>query len=108
MIFGCIRDIDDIARMPIGVIALASTPRKSIKKGQGDPGIPVKFAGVAFKPNEWLDADREEPCYRNRQNESDCSTIECLFSNHFTAFNLKSSFNNGSEICSGRSNRLPA
>jgi regulator of ribonuclease activity A len=57
LLFGCIRDLEDIGRMPLGVLALASNPRKSIKKGAGDAGIPVNFAGVTFRQGEWLYAD---------------------------------------------------
>ncbi len=59
LMFGCIRDRDDISRMELGVLALASNPRKSIKKGAGEAGIPVEFAGVVFRPEEWLYADRD-------------------------------------------------
>ncbi|MFT5700220.1 MAG: regulator of ribonuclease activity A [Desulforhopalus sp.] len=57
LMYGCIRDLEEIGRMPLGVLALASNPRKSIKKGAGDAEIPVKFAGVTFRPGEWLYAD---------------------------------------------------
>ncbi len=59
LIFGCIRDREDINTMPLGVLALASNPRKSIKNGAGDAGIPVEFAGVVFRPDEWLYADQD-------------------------------------------------
>jgi regulator of ribonuclease activity A len=57
LMFGCIRDREEISKMPLGVLALASNPRKSIKKGTGDVDIPVNFAGVTFRPGEWLYAD---------------------------------------------------
>lgn len=57
LMFGCIRDLEEIGRMPLGVLALAANPRKSIKKGVGEAGIPVNFAGVTFRPGEWLYAD---------------------------------------------------
>lgn len=59
LLFGCIRDGEEIGRMPLGVLALAANPRKSVKKGAGDAGIPVEFAGVAFRPDEWLYADQD-------------------------------------------------
>ncbi|MGW8192869.1 MAG: ribonuclease E activity regulator RraA [Desulforhopalus sp.] len=57
LLFGCIRDSEDIGGMPLGVLALAANPRKSIKKGVGEPDIAVTFAGVTFTPGEWLYAD---------------------------------------------------
>jgi regulator of ribonuclease activity A len=59
LMFGCIRDQEEIGGMPLGVLALASIPRKSVKKGVGDAGLPVTFAGVTFRPGEWLYADRD-------------------------------------------------
>lgn len=59
LMFGCIRDAEDIGGMPLGVLALAANPRKSIKKGAGDAGIPVTFGGVTFRPGEWLYADQD-------------------------------------------------
>ncbi len=59
LMFGCIRDREDIGRMPLGVLALASNPRKSIKKGAGDADIMVEFADVSFRPDEWLYADQD-------------------------------------------------
>ena len=59
LMFGCVRDSVDIGGMPIGVMALAATPRKSIKKGIGEIGSIIKFAGVTFNPGEWLYADED-------------------------------------------------
>ena len=57
VMFGCIRDSMEIGQMPLGVLALATMPRKSIKKGIGESGIAVNFGGVVFRPGAWLYAD---------------------------------------------------
>lgn len=57
LLFGCIRDLKEIGSMPLGVLALAANPRKSIKKGVGERGGALTFAGVTFRPSEWLYAD---------------------------------------------------
>jgi regulator of ribonuclease activity A len=54
---GCIRDSAAIAGMAIGVMALATHPQKTDKKNVGEADIPVEFAGVTFRPGEWLYAD---------------------------------------------------
>jgi regulator of ribonuclease activity A len=59
VIFGCVRDSEEISEMPIGVLALTTNPRKSVKKGVGDIGIIISFAGVTFRPGEWLYADQD-------------------------------------------------
>ncbi|MCG7897270.1 MAG: ribonuclease E activity regulator RraA [Candidatus Thiodiazotropha lotti] len=56
---GCIRDAAEIGEMPLGVMALATNPRKSVKKGVGEVGGEVYFAGVSFTPGEWLYADED-------------------------------------------------
>lgn len=59
VINGCIRDSHLIAEMPLGVKALATHPLKSVKRGLGDPGVPVRFAGVDFHPGHHLYADTD-------------------------------------------------
>jgi regulator of ribonuclease activity A len=59
VMYGCIRDAEDIGCMPLGVVALAAIPLRSIKKGVGEPGLVVRFAGVTFRPGEWLYADQD-------------------------------------------------
>ena len=53
LMFGCIRDIEGIGRMPLGVLTLASNPRQNIKKGAGEADPMVEVAGVSVRPNEW-------------------------------------------------------
>ena len=57
IIYGCIRDIDPIQEMNLGVQALSTHPRKSVRKGRGDHNIPVTFGGVTFTPGEFVYAD---------------------------------------------------
>ena len=57
LINGCIRDSEDIAKMDIGVKALATIPRKTVKKNQGSRDVVVEFGGVIFRPGEYLYAD---------------------------------------------------
>jgi regulator of ribonuclease activity A len=56
---GCIRDVDEIRGVAIGVKALHPVPRKSGKTGEGDQGVPVTFAGVTFTRGCHLYADRD-------------------------------------------------
>jgi len=59
VINGCIRDVAQISEMNVGVFAIGSCPRKSIKKGEGDINVPVAFSGVLFKPGHFLYADED-------------------------------------------------
>jgi regulator of ribonuclease activity A len=57
VINGCIRDSELVATVGIGVKALGTHPKKSLKRGLGERDIPVRFAGVEFKPGDYLYAD---------------------------------------------------
>lgn len=59
LMYGCIRDSVEIGEMPLGVLALATHPRKSVKQGVGEVAGAVTFAGVTFNPGEWLYADED-------------------------------------------------
>lgn len=57
IIYGCIRDVDVIARTELGVQALGSHPRKTEKHGVGQLNVPVTFGGVTFHPGHFVYAD---------------------------------------------------
>lgn len=59
LIYGCIRDSDDISKMSLGVKALDTMPLKSVKKGIGERDVPVTFMGVRFSPGEYLYSDHD-------------------------------------------------
>ncbi len=56
---GCIRDSAEIATMPIGVWALDTNPRKSIKLDRGEEDVDLALAGVPVSPGDWLYADED-------------------------------------------------
>ena len=59
LIYGCIRDSEELRRVPLAIRALAAIPRRGGKAGAGKRGIPVTFAGVAFIPGHFLYADAD-------------------------------------------------
>jgi len=59
VINGCIRDSEIVATIDIGIKALGTHPRKSLKRGLGERDIPLRFAGVEFRPGDYLYADRD-------------------------------------------------
>ena len=59
IIFGCIRDVATIKTIEIGVKALGTNPRKSIKQGRGIRDIPISFGGVIFRPDMYAYADED-------------------------------------------------
>ena len=60
VVYGCIRDADELAEQPIGVRALGAFPRKSDRGlHSGQAGRTVVFAGVTFHEGAWLCADAD-------------------------------------------------
>ncbi|HDY99524.1 MAG TPA: putative 4-hydroxy-4-methyl-2-oxoglutarate aldolase [Pseudomonas sabulinigri] len=57
IVYGCVRDVDVLAQTPLGIQALASHPMKTDKRGIGDLNVVVSFAGVTFRPGEYVYAD---------------------------------------------------
>ena len=57
IIYGCIRDVDEINNLSLGVQALNTVPVKTDKRGLGDLNVPVTFAGVTISPGDYIYAD---------------------------------------------------
>jgi len=57
IIYGCIRDVDEIMATDIGVQALGVHPIKTDKKGIGEIDIAVTFGGVTFNSGDYIYAD---------------------------------------------------
>jgi len=57
VIYGCVRDVDMLAQTDLGVQALASHPLRSKRRGAGDLDLAVTFAGITFRPGEFVYAD---------------------------------------------------
>src|SRR6266542_939430 len=54
-----VRDSATVARLAIGVTALATNPLRSAKLGAGARDVPVSFAGLTFTPGHYLYADED-------------------------------------------------
>lgn len=59
IVFGCVRDRRDLADLPLGIKALGTYPRRSVRRGEGQRDIPVEFAGVRFKPGDHVYCDED-------------------------------------------------
>lgn len=58
LVYGCVRDVDELAVIDVGIQALAAHPLRSIKRDEGQRDLPVVFAGVRFVPGEFVYCDR--------------------------------------------------
>ena len=59
LIYGCVRDAAPLSLLPIGIKALATNPRKSAPRGEGDKNLSVRFAEISIHPGDYLYADRD-------------------------------------------------
>lgn len=59
VIHGCIRDCAELGRMDLGIRALGTIPLRSDKRGEGERDVPVRFAGVTFRPGEFVHVDED-------------------------------------------------
>ena len=57
IIHGTCRDVEVLPGINFGVLALGAVPIKSVRRGEGQTGLPVSFGRVLFKPGEWVYAD---------------------------------------------------
>lgn len=57
IIYGCVRDVDELVTMDLGIQALNCIPLKSIKRDIGLRDQIVTFGGVSFIPGEYVYAD---------------------------------------------------
>ena len=57
IIYGCVRDVDAIADLDLGVHALASIPQKSNRKGLGETDVALSFGGVVIQSGQFIYAD---------------------------------------------------
>ena len=57
LINGCVRDVEILKSIDLGVRALNCLPPRSNKRNEGELNVPVRFAGVDFKPGHYLYAD---------------------------------------------------
>ncbi|MFP3561289.1 hypothetical protein SB861_63500, partial [Paraburkholderia sp. SIMBA_049] len=55
IVYGCVRDVDDMAEMALGVMALGCIPRKSTRRDEGQTDIEISF-GRHFQTREYSDA----------------------------------------------------
>jgi regulator of ribonuclease activity A len=57
LVNGCVRDVEILKDMELGVRALACHPLKSNKRDEGQLNVLVRFADVSFAPGQFLYAD---------------------------------------------------
>lgn len=57
IIYGCIRDAEQLMELDIAIKALNTHPKRSRKQNTGEREVSVHFAGARFTPGAWVYAD---------------------------------------------------
>ena len=59
VVFGCVRDVEELNACEIGIFALGLHPQRSVRNGAGQADLPVAIAGVTVRPGDWIYADTD-------------------------------------------------
>ena len=59
VIWGAVRDSAALATMPLGVMALGTTPRRCIRSGEGEIGATLAIEGTRVGPGDVIVADED-------------------------------------------------
>jgi len=57
LVYGFVRDIDELAAIDVGIQAMGSNPLRSVKRGEGLRDVVVDFAGLRFVPDQFVYCD---------------------------------------------------
>lgn len=59
VVYGCVRDADELGRIALGIQAIGTHPRRSDKRGEGEIGATLRIGGVPVRPGDWIYADND-------------------------------------------------
>jgi len=59
VIEGCVRDVDALRELPIGIKALGSCPLRSVNRREGQVGVMVRLGRMDVRAGWWLYADAD-------------------------------------------------
>ena len=57
IILGCVRDVEVLKTIDMGIFALGSVPKKSEKKDRGSIDAPIEIDGLIINSNDWVYGD---------------------------------------------------
>lgn len=59
IVYGSVRDRAALRELPLGVMALGVTPRKSVRRGEGQVDIPIQLGDVWCHPGDAVYGDED-------------------------------------------------
>ena len=58
VINGCVRDVEELKSLPIGIFAKGAVPQKTNKKNQGFENVLISFGSVVMTSGKWIYIDQ--------------------------------------------------
>ena len=55
---GCVRDVEELKNLPIGIFAKGAVPQKTNKKNQGFENVLISFGSVVMTSGKWIYIDQ--------------------------------------------------
>ena len=59
IVYGAVRDAAALRELDLGVMALGVTPRKSVRRGEGQTDIPIELGDIWCRPGDAVFADED-------------------------------------------------
>ncbi|PGZ98626.1 S-adenosylmethionine--2-demethylmenaquinone methyltransferase [Bacillus pseudomycoides] len=59
IIYGCVRDCVELSKIELGILAITTMPKQSVKEGNGEASIPVSFGEVSWIPGDYVYVDED-------------------------------------------------
>lgn len=59
VILGAVRDVAELRKIDLGIMALARTPARCLRKDEGEVGCPIVIGGMRINPGDMIVADED-------------------------------------------------
>lgn len=59
IVHGCVRDSAELRNIDIGILAIGTLPKRSVKEGKGEREVPLYFGDIRWVPNQYVYVDED-------------------------------------------------
>ncbi|MDM5155500.1 ribonuclease E activity regulator RraA [Bacillus sp. DX1.1] len=59
IVYGCVRDSAELRNIDIGILAIGTMPKRSVKEGRGERKIPLFFGEISWVSDHYVYADED-------------------------------------------------
>jgi regulator of ribonuclease activity A len=68
VVHGCVRDAQELKELPLGIVAVGTTPRKTEKQGKGTMEVRVRIGDADCYPGDYVFCDADGVIFMNPPN----------------------------------------